>query len=86
MVTKLEEKLEELGYVYNAYNKNYIKIHKDFWEFTIVIGETSIDGFITSSTETDVCIECQNDVDYFQNLYDLLKQDLEELRKYEIRD
>ena len=86
MMTKLEEKLEELGYVYNAYNKNYIKIHEDFWEFTIVIRETSIDGFITSTTETDVCIECQNDIDYFQNLYDLLKQDLEELRKYEIRD
>lgn len=77
----LEEKLEELGYVYNAYNKNYIKIHEDFWEFTIVIRGTSIDGFITSSTEIDVCIECQDDVDYFQDLYDLLKQDLEELRK-----
>ena len=80
-MSRLEEKLEELGYVYNAYNKNYIKIHEDFWEFTVVIGETSIAGFITSSTETDVCIECQNDVDYFQDLYDLLKQDLEELRR-----
>lgn len=79
-MTKLEEKLLELGYEYNAYNKNYIKIHKDFWEFTIVIRENSINGFITSSTEIDVCIECQNDIDYFQNLYDLLKQDLEELR------
>lgn len=80
-MTKLEEKLGELGYVYNAYNKNYIKIYKYFWEFTIVIRENSIDGFITSSTETDVFIECQNDIDYFQNLYDLLKQDLEELRR-----
>lgn len=80
-MTKLEEKLEELGYVYNAYNKNYIKIHKYLWEFTIVIRENSIDGFITSSTEIDVFIECQNDIDYFQNLYDLLKQDLEELRR-----
>ena len=85
-MSRVEEKLEELGYVYNVYNKNYIKIHKDFWEFTIVISENSIDGFITSSTEMDVCIECQNDIDYFQDLYDLLKQDLEELRKYEIRD
>ena len=78
-MSRVEEKLEELGYVYNAYNKNYIKMYKDFWEFTIIISETSIDGFITSSTETDVFIECQNDVDYFQDLYDLLKQDLEEL-------
>ena len=80
-MSRVEEKLEELGYVYNAYNKNYIKMYKDFWEFTIIIRETSIDGFITSSTETDVFIECQNDIVYFQNLYDLLKQDLEELRR-----
>ena len=35
-MTKLEEKLEELGYVYNAYNKNYIKIHEYFWNLLLL--------------------------------------------------
>ena len=79
-MTKLEQKLKELGYVYNAYNKEYTKVYKDFWEFNIRIGELKIDGYICSSIETDIYIERQEDVDYYQHLFDMLQKDLEELK------
>lgn len=77
---RLEQELEELGYVYNAYNKEYTKVYKDFWEFNIRIGETNIEGYICSSTETDIYIAGQEDVDYFQQLFDMLKNDLKILK------
>ena len=82
-MSRLERELEELGYVYNAYSKIYTKVYKDFWEFNIRIGEINIDGYICSSTETDIYIEKQEDVNFYQDLFDMLKNDLEILKECE---
>ena len=77
-MTKLEEKLKELGYGKREYSKvQYFKsieggiIHLD------------ITDLVSTYVEPKYIIHFQQDIDNLQQAFDIMQKDLEELRKYE---
>lgn len=75
-MTKLEEKLIELGY------ENYIY----YWQKTTWVNNTfvviQISKVLTGSLSHCI-IKSQKDIDNLQQAFDIMQKDLEELRKYE---
>ena len=85
-MTKLEEKLIELGYVKDLknsyeYETFYFRLFDDFHTLHINV---EIDGYITHSYVKgfDV-VSCQGDIFDWQQAFNQLQQDLEVLKKYE---
>ena len=79
MMTKLEEKLKELGYKKREYSKvQYFKringgiIHLDITDLK------------STYVEPVYIIYSQQDIDNLQQAFNEMQKDLEELRKYEI--
>lgn len=84
-MTKLEEKLIELGYEKGWYEELYVKLSYG-WEFSFIVNYTKtkvLHYYVKTETEIDVCLCCQKDVDYYQNILNQLQADLEVLKEYE---
>lgn len=85
-MTKLEEKLIELGYEYRDYiflkERNYIKwIGKHNININVEIKNKKK---IKSNYIVSSIILTQQDIDNLQQAFNELQKDLEELKKYEI--
>lgn len=96
-MTKLEQKLKELGYEYASpygyycrFKNDYVMRYKKYMDedYLIIID-------LDFKTETKI-VDCyillpmsilrQKDIDNLQQSFNEMQKDLEELRKYEIRD
>lgn len=82
-MTKLEEKLKELGYIQELENPlHYIKIKNGFTYFIRINLKyqcISLWEIIAWKSITE-----QKDIDNLQQAFNVMQQDLEELKKYEI--
>lgn len=81
MMSKLEEKLIELGYVKSSTPMFYIKPIAS-WDYIINIKHIK-SSYVISNTETDIILQSQADIEYFQTILNLLQEDLEVLKEYE---
>lgn len=82
-MTKLEQKLIELGYVkHTIYYANEMKVyHKNITNFVFIelkLYPKRYQGQIISSM-----INCQDDINDIQQAFNQLQQDLEVLKEYE---
>jgi hypothetical protein len=80
-MTKLEEKLLELGYTKSTNPIFYIKTIIT-WDYIINIKNIEL-SYVISTSETDIILKSQDDIEYFQTILNLLQQDLEILKQYE---
>ena len=81
-MTKLEEKLIELGY--NETYHNYYR--KKYFRFVFITLELKNDKiFFKSVSDLNNCFTTQQDIDILQKAFDIMQKDLEVLREYEAR-
>ena len=83
-MTKLEEKLLELGYKKVAKFNGIIKIYEKYENFThfiVKLEENNIYDYYIY--EEAFVVRNQRAIDLLQQAFDIMKKDLEELRKYE---
>ena len=84
-MTKLEEKLKELGYEL-FYITNLYQYGKRFNMGYITILTDTENKQIIRSFIAPIAITNQRNIDSLQQAFNEMQKDLEELRKYEIRD
>ena len=77
-MTKLEEKLLELGYKNRKRGKYTKKIR--YYNLVIIIAFEEIVDFYV---DINITIDKQQDIDIIQQAFNQLQKDLEELKKYE---
>ena len=79
-MTKLEEKLIELGYN----NVDYNCYKKKFFRFIFITLELKNDKiWFYSVADLNNCFVTQQDIDNLQQAFNEMQRDLEELKKYE---
>lgn len=77
-MSRLEQKLLELGYQQSPHTNRFIKVMNDI-VFTIV---TNYSDKIIEKYAV-VCVETQQDIDNLQQAFNQLQNDLKELKEYE---
>lgn len=83
-MTKLEEKLIELGYEYVESINCFGKKHSRFISIFIELNKdkSKVNDY---DVEYNICrFKKQQQIDNLQQAFDVMQQDLEELKKYEI--
>lgn len=78
-MNKIEQKLLDLGYEEYWIPTLYIKTVDD-WEYIIDTKNFEL-SYVISKTETDIILQSQDDIDFFQTILNKLQQDLEALRE-----
>lgn len=81
-MSKLEEKLIELGYVKDRKIGKYTKKIR-YYNLVIIIAFKEIADFYI---DINITIDNQYEIDSLQQAFNQLKKDLEVLRKYEEKD
>lgn len=79
-MTKLEEKLIELGYEFYGWNVK-IKIYKKCIKHTIISISTKENKLLYKYCEPKKIIKTQQDIDNLQQAFDVLQNDLKILKK-----
>lgn len=86
-MTKLEEKLIELGYdeqpKYNSKQIIILYLKDMFYGLAIYYNSATnkiVDNVVLTNGK---CVRTQKDIDYLQQAFNLMQKDLEELKKYE---
>lgn len=79
-MNKIEQKLLDLGYEEYWIPTLYIKTVDD-WEYIIDTKHFEL-SYVISKTETDIILQSQDDIDFFQKILNQLQNDLEALREY----
>lgn len=77
-MTKLEQKLIELGYIGNGIFDWYFKLLSNGFEISISINDNELKGKVWNKYRY---YDRQQDIDNLQQAFDELQKDLEELKK-----
>lgn len=79
IMSRLEQKLLELGYEEYWIPTLYAKTVDD-WEYIIDTKHFEF-SYVISKTETDIILQSQDDINYFQKILNQLQKDLEVLKE-----